>query len=122
MIAIVERTPIRIRLTLAFAVVMAVVLGATGLFVYIRLESALDQTLNAGLRSRADDVAALIGQADTGLSEGRPTSLAERGESFAQVIASDDARWLDRAVGSRLGGRVGRVARVFVRAVEESAT
>ena len=89
MIAIVERTPIRIRLTLAFAVVMAVVLGATGLFVYIRLESALDQTLNTGLRSRADDVAALIGQVDTGLSEGRPTSLAERGESFAQVIASD---------------------------------
>ena len=89
MTAFVDRTPIRIRLTLAFAVVMAVVLGATGLFVYVRLESALDQTLNAGLRSRADDVAALIGQADTGLSEGRPTSLAERGESFAQVIASD---------------------------------
>lgn len=68
---------------------MAVVLGATGLFVYVRLESALDQTLNAGLRSRADDVAALIGQADTGLSEGRPTALAARGESFAQVIGRD---------------------------------
>ncbi len=89
MIAVVDRTPIRIRLTLAFAVAMAVVLGATGFFVYVRLESALDQTLNAGLRSRADDVAALIGQADAGLSEGRPTALAERGESFAQVIASD---------------------------------
>lgn len=70
---------------------MAVVLGATGLFVYLRLESGLDRTLNAGLRSRADDVAALVGQADNGLSQGRPTALAARGESFAQVLSSRGA-------------------------------
>jgi len=38
--------PIRVRLTLAFALAMAVVLGATGLFLYLRLGSALDRTLN----------------------------------------------------------------------------
>lgn len=65
---------------------MVLVLTATGLFVYLRLQTALDQTLNAGLRSRADDVAALVQQSDTGLSEASHSRLADRGESFAQVI------------------------------------
>lgn len=81
-----SRLPIRIRLTLGFTLAMALVLTGTGLFVYLRLQTALDQTLNAGLRSRADDVAALVQQSDTGLSEGSNTRLVERGESFAQVI------------------------------------
>ena len=65
---------------------MAVGLSATGLFVYVRLQHALDQALADGLRSRADDVAALVRQADTGLREGGGARLAERGESFAQVL------------------------------------
>jgi hypothetical protein len=51
--------PVRLRLTLAFAVVMAALLPATGLFLYLRLGSALDRTIDQSLRSRADDVAAL---------------------------------------------------------------
>ena len=82
----VSRVPIRLRLTLVFTLAMVFVLTATGLFVYFRLQSALDQTLNAGLRSRADDVAALVQQSETGLSEGSNIRLAERGEGFAQVI------------------------------------
>ena len=78
--------PIRLRLTLVFTLAMVLVLSVTGLFVYFRLQTALDQTLNAGLRSRADDVAALVQQSDTGLSEGSNIRLAERGEGFAQVI------------------------------------
>lgn len=80
------RIPIRLRLTLAFALVMAVVLAATGLFVYVRLASTLDQALNAALLARAGDVAALVRQSDQGLSQGGEIRLAERGESFAQVI------------------------------------
>lgn len=87
--SVVSRVPIRVRLTLGFTLAMALVLTATGLFVYLRLQTALDQTLNAGLRSRADDVAALVQQSDTGLSEGSDIRLTERGEGFAQVI---DAR------------------------------
>jgi len=83
---VVSRVPIRIRLTLGFTLAMVFVLAATGLFVYFRLQTALDQTLNAGLRSRADDVAALVQQSETGLSEGSNIRLAERGEGFAQVI------------------------------------
>ncbi len=44
-----RRLPIRLKLTLAFAGVMAVVLAATGLLVYLRLDSELDATLNNGL-------------------------------------------------------------------------
>lgn len=80
------RLPIRLRLTLAFAVAMALVLSATGLFLYLRLASALDQTIDDGLRTRADDIAALVRQADSGLREGGGARLAERGESFAQVL------------------------------------
>jgi heavy metal sensor kinase len=90
----IDRLPIRLRLTAAFVLVMAVVLTVTGLFLYLRLESALDRTLNDGLRSRAQDVASLVGQSKSGLSESVSTGLLTRGESFAQVL-SLDGRILD---------------------------
>ena len=77
------RLPIRIRLTLAFAVVIAVVLTATGLLVYLRVASATDRALVQGLTTRAADVAALVKQTDTGLQEGR-TARVDGG--FAQVL------------------------------------
>jgi signal transduction histidine kinase len=64
---------------------MALVLGATGVFVYLRFASELDATINAGLRSRASDVAALIREADSGLREGHQ-NLVGRTESFAEVL------------------------------------
>jgi signal transduction histidine kinase len=78
-----SRLPIRIRLTLAFTLVMAVVLAATGLFLYLRLASTLDHALDQGLRTRAADVAALVRQTDTGLRDGRN---AQPDGGFAQVI------------------------------------
>ena len=39
-----RRIPVRLRLTLAFAGAVAVVLAGTGLFVYLQQASALDQT------------------------------------------------------------------------------
>ena len=56
---ILSRLPLKLKLTLAFAGVMALVLIATGLFVYLRLESELDAAIDEALRSRADEVAAL---------------------------------------------------------------
>ena len=41
-----------------------IVLGAVGLFVYLRFRTELDSTINASLRSRATDVAALVKEAD----------------------------------------------------------
>lgn len=69
---------------------MAVVLGAVGVFVYLRFSSELDATINAGLRSRASDVVALVKEADSGLREGRQ-GLVGRGESFAEVLNSAGA-------------------------------
>jgi two-component system OmpR family sensor kinase len=71
--------------TLVFAAVMALVLGATGVFVYLRFSSELDATINAGLRSRASDVAALVKEGDAGLREGNQT-LVGVSESFAEVL------------------------------------
>ena len=87
----IARIPIRWRLVLVFTLVMAAVLVATGGFLYLRLGAALDETIDRGLRSRADDVAALVRQAGSGLSGDAASRLAERGESFAQVLSSDGA-------------------------------
>ena len=78
--------PIRLRLTLVFAVAMAVVLAAMGLFLYLRLGVALDRTIEQSLRSRADDVTALVHETSSGLKETQPTQLAEQEQGFAQVV------------------------------------
>ena len=80
-----SRLPVRIRLTLAFAIAMAIVLSATGLFLYLRTGSALDRTINQGLRARNADVSALVQQADTGLREAR---LRGQNNGFAQVVGA----------------------------------
>src|SRR5262245_27765126 len=77
--------PIRLRVTLAFVAVMTIVLGAIGLFVFLRFRAELDATINSSLRSRATDVAALVKEADSGMSE-RSGRLVGRSESFAEVL------------------------------------
>jgi two-component system, OmpR family, sensor kinase len=58
--------PIRARLTLAFAVAMAVVLAATGAFVYFRVQSALDEGISEALDARLADALALARTGETG--------------------------------------------------------
>ena len=64
---------------------MAVVLLAVGLFVYSRVSSDLETALDNSLRSRADDIAAVVGSAQ--LRSGDHDRLVARDESLAQVIA-----------------------------------
>lgn len=78
-----NRVPVRIRLTLAFVVAMALVLSATGLFLYFRTGSGLDRAIDQGLKARSADVSALVEQADTGLREAR---LRGPDSGFAQVV------------------------------------
>ena len=52
-----SRLPIRLRLTLTFALVMAVVLAATGGFVYVRVGDALLTSVDQTLRSQATEAA-----------------------------------------------------------------
>jgi two-component system, OmpR family, sensor kinase len=77
--------PIRTRLTLVSAVMIAIVLAAAGGFLYLRLRSDLLQAVDDGLRSRAD---ALLGANGVLITSGPPT-LIESDEAFAQVIGAD---------------------------------
>jgi two-component system, OmpR family, sensor kinase len=80
------RPSLRIKLTLAFAAAMAVLLTGLGFFVYARLQAGLDDSLNQGLRSRTNDVRALVNQADTGLADSGGARLSKAGGGFAQVL------------------------------------
>ncbi len=81
-----NRLPIRGRLTAAFALAMVVVLAGAALFVYVRLRTDLDETIDDGLRTR---VAAAIEE-----GPGDPE------DSFAQVVGRD-GRVLASVDGSR---------------------
>jgi two-component system, OmpR family, sensor kinase len=85
----VSRLPITTRLTIVFAVVMAAVLLATGLFLYRQLGSRLDRTVEEGLRQRADDVAAFVRRSHPGGPDSGVGRLTDSDESFTQVT---DAR------------------------------
>jgi heavy metal sensor kinase len=76
-----RRLPIRVRLTLTFAGVLAAVLGAAGAVLYTELERDLDNTINAELARRTADVVALLeDERDPG------AALATGGEPLAQVF------------------------------------
>ena len=84
-----NRLPIRLRITFVFALAMAVVLVIAGLLVYLRVASDLDGALNQQLRSRAQDVSALVRRDGSLKSTGG--ALIERGESFAQLTGNGGA-------------------------------
>jgi len=109
----VSRVPIRVRLTLAFTAVMALVLVAVGLFVYSRVSSDLDDALDTSLRTRADDLAAAA--ATLGGAPSDQDLLVARDESVAQVIGPDGGvRYTSPGVGRAPlldGGELARARR-----------
>jgi two-component system, OmpR family, sensor kinase len=74
--------PIRLRMTLVFTIVMALLLAGLGFYVYSRFKSDLSEQIDQSLRSHGDDIAALVARKDLSKS----TSLLGREESFAQVL------------------------------------
>jgi len=84
-----SRLPIRLRVTAAFAVAMAVVLAGSGLFLYLRLDSHLAAALDRDLRLRAQDLAALVSQPHPALAKDNDGRFIERGESYAQLLGPD---------------------------------
>jgi signal transduction histidine kinase len=80
----VNRLPIRLRLTFVFALTMAIVLLLAGWLVYARLSHNLDNALDEQLRSRAQDVSALV-RRDGSLKSTHGT-LIEHGETFAELL------------------------------------
>jgi two-component system OmpR family sensor kinase len=110
-----SRVPIRLRLTLAFAAAMAVVLAAAGGFLYSQLGAELDESVDEGLRSRAAELAALVEGVGGALSGAGETTLVEQEETFAQVVSAD-GRVLDST--PQLGDRVVLTGAERARALE----
>ncbi len=88
-----RRVPIRLRLTVAFALSMLLTLVGAALFVYLRLRADLDDRINAGLRARA---AALV-DAPPG-SRVAGVTLEDPEEALVQILSADGAPL--EAVGS----------------------
>ena len=78
---------------------MALLLAATGLFVYLQLSSNLDRAINQGLKSRAGDISALVQQADTGLRDAANTPARGPAADFAQIIDTTTGRVFDATPG-----------------------
>ena len=109
MIGITQRLPIRLRLTLASAAVMAVVLTGVSVVLYASFQSGLNSSLNDVLHARAADLTGLaqrVGMAGLATtSQPLPTS----GSSFAQVVTPE---------GHVLAGSTGASSRALLTAGE----
>ena len=73
---------LRTRVTLVSAALMAVVLAATGAFVYLRLQTELRQAMDETLRSRAEAERLVVERSGV-LPSDQPD------DAFAQLIGSD---------------------------------
>jgi heavy metal sensor kinase len=97
-----SRVPIRLRVAGAFAVAMAIVLAATGWFLYARLDSHLSLALDRSLRLRASDLADVVGESGQPLANANGAPFVEAGEAFAQLL-DERGRVLDGTPSLRRG-------------------
>ena len=81
-----SRVPIRLRVTIAFALAMSAVLAGSGLFLYLRLASHLALALDQELQQRAQDLAALASQPHAALAKNNGGRFVERGESYVEFL------------------------------------
>ena len=80
-----SRLPIRLRLTLFSVAAMAVVLAGAAWLLYLQVGSDLGSGIDQSLRSRAQDVGALV--RDGGSLRSTSSPLIESGESFAELLS-----------------------------------
>lgn len=81
-----SRVPIRLRVTGAFTAAMALVLIGVGIFLFLRQEAQLGESIDNGLRSRAEELSAHAGAPGSRLQRTSPAALIEPDESFAQIL------------------------------------
>jgi two-component system, OmpR family, sensor kinase len=112
----VSRAPIRLRLTLGFAVVMAVVLAAMGAWVYVRVGDALLTSLDQTLRAQSADALAHVGRGERSLVDrdvAGGTTLVQLVDANGSVIRSTPA-----GLQPLLSGRGAAAAATGVRTLE----
>ena len=78
--------PLRLRLTLAFAAIMALVVGGLGTFVYLRLAAELDQAIAAELGASTAQLAVVAREEADELGKPGENELVERGEKYDQFL------------------------------------
>src|SRR5207248_7772879 len=86
------RLPLRLRVTLAFAACMAILLSALGAFVYVRVASDLTNAIDLDLRSRAQVLIGAVHARDPSLVRESHGSLIDPDEAFAQVLDRKSTR------------------------------
>jgi heavy metal sensor kinase len=82
----VKRIPVRLRVTLVFAAVMAIILAATGLFLYLRLESSLNRSIDEDLQTRSQQLIKEMRVNNAGIGEAARQVLDGHAAEFAQVL------------------------------------
>ena len=81
--------PIRVRLTLPFALAMALVLAATGAFVYVRVSSALVTSVDQTLRAQATETSLQLQQGHPLVDEDATTGgVAELVAASGRVVST----------------------------------
>jgi hypothetical protein len=81
-----RRLPIRWRLTLKFAGVMAVLLVGLIAFLYCHFRSDLDYNINSSLRARAQEVASLARNENAADTRGALGTLPTSEDNFVQIL------------------------------------
>ncbi len=108
--------PIRLRLTLAFALAMGVVLAATGAFLYLELRTSLDESIDESLEARVSEVAPRLALGGLIVGPGMGSGLVDPDERFLQVLdlrdrvvdatpTVEDTPLLEQEALSRAAGR-----------------
>jgi two-component system OmpR family sensor kinase len=111
----VSRAPIRLRLTLAFAVVMTAVLAAMGAWVYVRVGGALLTSLDQSLRSQSAEALAHASRGEPGLVDrdvAGGTTLAQLVDANGRLVRSTPAG-LKPLLSGRDAARVAAGAQVI---------
>jgi len=83
-----SRIPTRLRLTLAFASMMVLVLAVIGVFVYLRFRSDLDHTINQNLKTQTGGLISLLRRPGARLGTAGDTAFVSGHEGFVQVLDS----------------------------------
>ncbi|UJA20388.1 HAMP domain-containing protein [Thermoleophilia bacterium SCSIO 60948] len=81
-----SRLPLRLRVTLGFAVAMALLLGALGAFVLVRFSDRFDESIDEALGTRLVDLANAVRTDPSRLRETSGSALAEPEDGYAQLL------------------------------------
>ncbi len=96
-----RRLSIRAKLTAAFAAASLLVLALAGLFVYVRVNTDLTDSIDGGLHARADELGALVSRGSPRALRLNGQLLVEKEDGFAQVLTPRGRVVVTRGPGGR---------------------